>query len=270
MWNKSYLQGLKFDNNKPICFIFTVASGNLPYQMHLFDFLRKTYPNCKVVLLLRDILAVGKKMMPRFDETNTENTFDAIYTINNVDAEKYGFRKIHSFCSQYPVTTDSRDRKSDVVFIGAVKDRLDTIVKAYEKFTNAGLICDFLLVSREPIDNVPEGVIVQNHGIPYSEMLRRTINSRCVLEVTQRGTDALTSRCLEALCYNKKLISDNFRLKDTQYYNPSYIHLFKDVDDIEPSFVKENTEIDYNYKGDFSPLKGLEIIERDLLRSEEE
>ena len=268
IWNKDIVGDLKFDETRPICFIFTLNMGDMPYRMHLFDYLRRTYPNCKLVLLLRDILTVGKRLVPSFDEEKAKQLFDGIYTINVMDAEKYGFRRIHSFCSQYPVETDPNDKKSDVVFIGVVKDRLDTVCRAYEKFTMAGLKCDFLLVSHAPLENVPEGIIVQNKGIPYGEMLRRTVNSRCVLEVTQKGTDALTSRCLEALCYNKKLISDNFRLKDTEYYDPRYMCLFKDIDDVDPNFIKEEVEIDYKYNGDFSPVKGLELIERDLLQAE--
>jgi len=269
IWNKDILGDLSFVADGPICFIFTVGMGDLPYQTHLFEYLRKTFPDCKLVLLLRDILTVGKRLMPSFDEKKAKQIFDGIYTINVMDAEKYGFRRIHSFCSQYPVETDSNDEKSDIVFVGVVKDRLDTVRRAYEKFTAAGLKCDFLLVSHVPLENVPEGIVVQNKGIPYSEMLRRTVNSRCVLEVTQKGTDALTSRCLEALCYNKKLISDNFRLKETEYYDPHYMCLFKDIDDVDPAFIKEDVEVDYNYKGDFSPVKGLELIEKDLLQGED-
>ena len=270
IWNKSFIGNLNFGNNNPICFIFSAGLGNFPYQSNMFDYLRRTYTDCKIVLLLRDILTVGKRLMRGFDEKKAKQIFDAIYTINTVDAEKYGFRQIHSFCSRYPIETAPNDKKTDVVFIGVVKDRLDTICRAYKKFTAAGLVCDFLLVSREPLENMPEGIVVQKQGIPYGEMLRRTINSRCVLEITQKGTDALTSRCLEALCYNKKLISDNFRLKETQYYNPRYMCLFKDIDDVNPEFIKENIEVDYSYNGDFSPVKGLELIEQELLNSENE
>lgn len=265
IWNSAFVGRLDFGNNKPICFIFTGGIGNLPYQSDMFKYLRKTYPDCKLVLLLRDILTVGKRLMPGFDEVKAKQIFDKIYTINNMDAEKYGFQKIHSFCSQYPIETSENDKKSDVVFIGVAKDRVETVRRAYKKFTASGLTCDFLLVSPKPLEDIPKGLAVQEAGIPYSEMLRRTINSKCIFEVTQRGTDALTSRCLEALCYNKKLISDNFRLKETKYYDPRYMFLFTDIDEVDVEFIKENVSVDYNYDGSFSPVKGLELIEKDLL-----
>ncbi len=265
LWNQAFLGDLNFPGNMPICFIFTVAIGNFPYQGNLFEYLRKKYPGCKLVLLLRDVIAVAKRLVRNFDPEKAKKLFDEIYTINTLDAQKYGFKTIHSFCSQYPVEVDADDKKSDVIFIGVVKDRLDTVRRAYEKFTAAGLTCDFLLVSKDEIEGLPEGLIVQKNWIPYSEMLKRTVNSKCILEITQKGTDALTSRCLEALCYNKKLISDNFRLKDTKYYDPRYMCLFENIDDVIPSFISDDVEVDYNYDGAFSPIKGLELIERDLL-----
>ena len=88
IWNRAFLEDLKFEDVRPICFIFTAGMGNLPYQMHMFEYLRKTYPNCKLVLLLRDILAVGKRLMQGFNEAEALHIFDGIYTINMMDAEK--------------------------------------------------------------------------------------------------------------------------------------------------------------------------------------
>ncbi len=268
VWNKSFIGNLDFEENNPICFVFTAGLGRLPYQMRLFSYLRQTYPGCKLVLLIRDLLIVTKRLIPEFDLENAKKIYDEIYTINRAEAEKYGLKLMHSFCSRYPVEASPEDEKSDVIFVGVVKDRLDTVRRAYERFTAAGLKCDFLLVSKNPIENVPEGLLVRDTGISYEEMLRRTVNSKCILEVTQKDADGLTSRCLEALCYNKKLISDNFRIKETRYYDPRYMCLFEDIDEVDPEFIKEEIEVDYNYDGDFSPVKGFELIDTDLSSGE--
>lgn len=274
LWNRSYIGDLNFpDNSKPICFVFTGGfMGLLSYQMKTVKYLRKTYPGCKLVLLIRDLLKVTKHVNQYFDLDEAKRTYDEIYTINTNEAEKYGLKAIHSYCSYYPVETSPQDKKSDVVFIGVVKDRLDTIKRAYEKFTKAGLVCDFLLVSRQPIEGefLPEGLVIQQAGIPYLEMLKRTVNSSCVLEITQKDADGLTSRCLEALCYNKKLISDNFRLKDTKYYDSDYMYLYQDIDEVPVDFIKKQIDVDYHYDGEFSPIRTLEIFERDLLQKEKE
>ena len=264
IWNPSLIGKLDFPEDKPICFLFSGGFGFL-YPMGTFRYLRKTYPGCKLVLLLRDKVVVAQRQSTHFNIEKAKQTFDFIYTTSTIEAEQFGLRLISVMCSVYPVQTKPEDKKSDVVFVGVVKDRLDTVCRAYKRFTAAGLVCDFLLVSRTPIKGVPEGLTVQQHGISYTEMLRRTVNSRCILEITQKDTDAMTSRCLEALCYNKKLISDNFRLKELKYYNPKYMCLFSDIDQVDPSFIQEETTVDYGYCGDFSPVHMLEMIDRDLL-----
>ena len=45
--------------------------------------------------------------------------------------------------------------------------------------------------------------------------------------------------------------------------------MFKDIDDVPLEFLQEESEISYNYEGDFSPIKGLELIEKDLLLRED-
>lgn len=264
IWNPALIGKLDFPEDKPICFLFTMGFMFL-YQMDTFRYLRKTYPGCKLVLLLRDRVAVAESLSRHFNLEKAKPTFDYIYTTSTIEAEKFGLRQISTMCSAYPVQTGPEDKKSDVIFVGVVKDRLDTVRRAYERFTAAGLVCDFLLVSKTPIEGLPEGLTVQQTGISYTQMLQRTVNSRCILEVTQKGTDAMTSRCLEALCYNKKLISDNFRLKELKYYDPRYMCLFSDIDQVDPAFIREETAVDYGYQGDFSPVRMLETIERDLL-----
>ena len=265
VWNSAYIGELDFPEQKPICFVFTVGVGKLPLQMKLLPYLRKTYPDCKLVLLLRDRVEVGQSLIRAIDlKTEAKKIFDLVYTINNQDAERYGFEKMHSFCSRYPVETSEEDAKSDLVFIGKVKDRLDTVRRAYEHFTAAGLKCDFLLIHPEPIDGLPEGLCVQQKGIPYSEMLRRTVNAKCILDVTQKAADGLTSRGLEALCYNKKLLTDNPRIKESKNFDPRFMQVYSDICQVDPAFIKEDVVVDYHYDGEFSPVRGLEKIEQDL------
>lgn len=267
IWNRAYIGELNFSEHKPICFIFTAGVSDLPYKMKLFPYLRKKYPDCKLIFLLRDRIEVSQTLIQSVDLKNeAKKIFDIVYTINNKDAELYGFEKMHSFCSRFPVKTSPDDFKSDVIFIGAVKDRMDTIRQAYEKFTKAGLKCDFLLVHPKPIADLPDGLCVQSKGIPYGEMLRRTVNAKCILDITQRGTDGLTSRGLEALCYNKKLLTDNPRIKESKNFDPRYMHVYFDIRDVDPEFIREDVEVEYGYDGEFSPVRGLEKIEQELER----
>lgn len=263
IWNKKYVGELNFFENKPICFLFGCGTEQA-WRMRLIPYLRKTYPDCRIALLIRDRIAILKRNNPHFNLESAKKTFDRIYTISAVEAEKFDLRLAPVMCSRHPVSVAENDLKSDVVFIGKAKDRTDTICRAYQKFTEAGLLCDFLLVGDAGLTDVPKGLSVSSGIVPYSEMLRRTVNARCVFEVTQKGIGSMTSRFLEALCYNKLLISDNQDLVNTKFYDPTYIQLFEDVEDIDVSFVKRDVTVDYGYKDEYSPIRLLEYIDRDL------
>ena len=73
-----------------------------------------------------------------------------------------------------------------------------------------------------------------------------------------------TLRLKEAVCYNKCLITNNPFVKDSPYYHPDFMQIFKKVDDIDLSrFAKE---VDYKYNGEFSPCKLMErIVDNDKI-----
>lgn len=262
IWCKSLIGDLKFESQKPICFMFACSYVEFR-DMGIFGYLRKHYPGCKIVLLLRDFVSViARNKKVTIDEL--KSTFDEIFTISETDAQKYNFTKIQVMCSNYPVEVYEHDLKSDVVFVGKVKDRLDVVVEAYKLLCKAGLVCDFTLVSSDILQNLPEGIAVRKNPMPYTEMLRRVVNSKCVFEVTQKGIGAMTSRVLEALCYNKKLISDNMELSKLSYYREEYMQLFEAAATIEPEFVKADIEVNYDYNNDFSPIRMLEIVDERL------
>ena len=99
-------------------------------------------------------------------------------------------------------------------------------------------------------------------------MLYRSVNAKCMLDINQTGAVGYTSRFLEAVIYNKKLIADNPSIRSTKYYNPQFIQLVEKMDDIDPEFVKNDIIPDYQYGGDFSPIHLLKQIDDELLKQE--
>ena len=60
-------------------------------------------------------------------------------------------------------------------------------------------------------------------------------------------------RYFEAVCYNKKLLTNNPCVVDLPYYDPRYIQVFNNPSDIDIDWLREDCTVDYGYKGDFSP-----------------
>lgn len=263
IWNKKYLEKVHFNDNKPICFLFGSLSKKY-IDMKLFSYIRKHYPNCKIVLLLRDVVNVCLSKTHLSDVDSLKEIFDVIYSIDEYSVQKYDFKPINVMCSRYPVKKPKDSKKSDVVFVGKAKDRMDTLNEIYTKLTSQGIVCDFtILKDGKAVDAAP-GIKVIDTYMNYEEMLQRTVNSRCILEITQKGISSKSSRFLEALCYNKKLITDVAEISDSKFYNPNYIRIIQSANDINIDFIMSRINVNYGYDGEYSPIKMIEKIDDDL------
>ena len=86
-----------------------------------------------------------------------------------------------------------------------------------------------------------------------------------MFDVNQSGAVGYTSRFLEAVMYNKRFITDNNAVKDTEYYKTGDIFYFEKVSDIPKNFF-EISEANYHYGGEFSPIHLISIIDRELTK----
>ena len=68
--------------------------------------------------------------------------------------------------------------------------------------------------------------------ITYPEYLRQLSASRCVVDICQQNQTGLTRRPLEALFYQKKLITNNPHIKEYNFYNPANILILQETPDI--------------------------------------
>ena len=74
-----------------------------------------------------------------------------------------------------------------------------------------------------------------------------------------------TLRTREAIIYNKKLITNNKRIKEKSFYKEKYINVFKSSSDIDVEFVLRDQNVNYaNYQEEFSPMNFLEFLSRNL------
>ena len=255
-----FLIRTRFDKSKPICFV--VSSYNLP--LDYFKYLRKKYPGCKIVKIYRDLVSVIGSNHPEYKPENVKSYFDLLMCYDYNEAKELGIEYFDEIESIIDVPKSEKYPLSDVFIAAKAKDRLGKILRAYDVFTNYGLKCDFYLTG------VPEDQRVYKQGItyaekymPYKEMLFKSINSRCMFDINQGGAVGYTSRFLEAVMYNKRIITDNSFICGSKYYDPRYIQIIETVDDIDPSFVTKDYEIvDYKYDNDFSPVHLIGKIEK--------
>lgn len=256
-WYPYYFHN-KFSENKPLCFVLI---GRL--SLNYLRYLKSKYPNCRLVLLYRDLRMVTEQLYPDLPDNPI---FDLQMTIDRREAKKYGWCHFEEFESKIDVPISKDYPESDVFFAGKAKDRLSRLMKAYDIFTNAGLRCKYFLTGVSKADQIEKpGIEYSDRFMPYTEMLYHTVNSKCVLEINQAQAVGYTSRFLEAVMFNKRLITDNQDVKTSIFYNDSNIQCISNIEDVSPAFVMDPHIVDYHYKDEFSPVHLIEQIDNELV-----
>lgn len=264
LWYPGYFKN-EFQDDKPLCFVLL---NKFLFSPEYLLYLKEKYKGAKFVLLLRDIMKICNN--PFTNRFINNPLFDLQMTIDREEANQYGMVYFDEYESKIDVPKAKDYPISDVFFAGKVKDRMGKLMTAYDIFTKAGLKCEFYLTGTpEDQKRQLEGVTYADKSMAYFDMLYKTVNTKCVLEFNQEGALGFTSRFLEAVMYNKLLITDNPAVKDTKFYDASLIQYVEKASDIDPQFVLKNADsIDYHYKDEFSPLRLLELIDRELTKHE--
>lgn len=259
IWN-SYIFRHPFSDDKPICFVF--FSRSVLCNSKVIGYLRIKFPGSKFVAFWQDL--VSKVQLKDFDLLKS-SYLDICLSFDQGDCNKYGMTYYPLVYSYYDKISDIKFPDSDVYFVGRAKDRLHTIIAAYERFRDAGLRCDFNITGVKKKDRVYSDLINYCDSLPYIENIEHIKATKCMLEIMQGGGVGFTLRYAEAVMYDKKMITNNQAIKDAPFYAPNRINVFKDLKDIDVRFpVEEPIQIDYGFKENLYPSKMLRFIDNRL------
>lgn len=186
--------------------------------------------------------------------------FDHIFTFEPADVKKYGFEYLGfgGYYSKKDIEIPSTP-KYDLVFTGGVKGgRQETIIELYKYLEKEA--CNFIF----DLNSIPfyEDKNIRYHygWIPYEDFLKTELDSNCILEIVQEGQTGPTLRYFEAICYNKKLLTNNPNIVDFPFYNSQWMKIFNSPEDIDIAWVKKKENINYRYQGEFSPTKMIDKL----------
>ena len=246
-------------NRGRICFL--MFEDMLYYEKWDFSgMLRSQFPNAKIVYFFRDIVGSNPVYL---EWLRYENKADLIYTYDQSDAKKYGW-KWHNL--PYPIERVRNDEKHiyDIFFCGRSKNRYEEIIEAFEHFEKMGLKCAFFIEDVPDNKQKHKSKIRYNTHINYTTYLEYLNKSKCVLEITQKNSAGNTLRVNEVICYGKKLVSNNLHLKDNILYDSRYMQIYNDVREIDTDFICDGGEVEYGTVNQISLSVLLEDISRDL------
>ncbi|NCC01802.1 MAG: hypothetical protein EOM34_14220 [Clostridia bacterium] len=232
---------------------YIVFQTGIKLSDQLINLLKKDY-NCKIALYMPDTIKTifktnNKKKIIRFLKNKQ---VDYVYSFDKHDCVRFGF-KFYDFYSK--TNLSPAILKYDACYVGNCrqKDRIEIINYIADNIKNG-----FYSLTGLNNKDMTSPIILRNKYMTYQEYLNHVNESRCIVDIVNFGQDGLTLRAKEAIVYNKKLLTNNSSILSSEYYDTRYIQIFKDIQDIDFQWIYENTDVEYNYKGDFSPTRIIE------------
>ena len=264
------------------CLIFWITA--LP-EVSL-EFLRKvrhSQPGVKMVLLLWDSLHGNSPLLPEVWLKIFDFKWDLVVSFDREDCREFGFVWIgQSYYSRMTGLTPVGE-KSDIYYVGNDRGRSGRLLAIYRHLQAAGVRCNFCLckeaslkkrlqmvVSREcGTEYDRDGLKIGYQDKPYKQVLQELLKTNCILELLQSGQHTQTVRYFEAVCYNKKFLTNNKGIVDLPYYDARFMRIIDGPEDIDIDWVMKREDVDYGYRGEFSPANILGIVEEHLGKGEE-
>lgn len=163
-----------------------------------------------------------------------------MFTFDPGDAERFGltlipqvYRRVEPAEAPPPVW--------DIYFLGQDKGRFTTLRTLGEAWQAQGLRVH-LRMAPEPHTNyaATSAVEVLPGTIDYQDNIGSIRQAVCLLEIVQKNQTGPTVRCMEALFFNKKLITNNLAILDQPFYHSSRIYVLgHDAPERLASFLNE-------------------------------
>ena len=138
-------------------------------------------------------------------------------TFDRQDSINYNMAYFPQFYRSYNQNVSSAI-EYDFFFCGRDKGRRNIIEKYKSLFSKIGT-CKFLIVETN----------CTSDALGYFEYIKQIEKSRVICEVVQEGQSGLTVRALEALFFEKKLITNNVSIIEYDFYDKNNIYLFSDT-----------------------------------------
>ena len=253
----------KIDNK--ICVIFTTETI-IRVDLKFFKKIKNQYPSCKLVLLVMDSMHAHSMHMKYARSKIIGFNWDLVLSFDKDDCKEYGFSYLGGTFYSKKSNLETSFDVGDLYYIGYNRGgRSNLLFEIYDVMHENNVVCDFEIVGYK--GNKKEGIHFYYDIIPYANVLSNVLGTNCILEILQDGQTAQTVRYYEAVCYNKKLLSNNPNLTKLPFYNSQYMKYFKTAKDIDVKWVKKKENVDYHYNNEFSPIQIIDTLEKDLVKN---
>ena len=205
-------------------------------QACLFYAIKKlTLPEVKLSLWLWNPIKNGRELISDIKLLKTLGV--KCSTFDSEDAKTFNLNHLNTFYNMNVPRDldDDHEIKYDFYFLGVPKDRGDIIKQMQDNLSSYN---NLFVVPLHP-----------SQYITYSENIRNIKSARCLVDITQQQQYDITLRPLEALAYERKLITNNVNIKEYPFYRSNNIFIWG-VDNLETLCEFLSTPYDNSVESD--------------------
>lgn len=117
------------------------------------------------------------------------------------------------------------DYKSDVFFVGKDKNRLSSLMNIDMQLQNNGVRTKFIVVGDRQQRYTSKQKNYLGKHISYAECIEYVKHTKCIFDMVQKGQKGMTLRVVEAMFFNKKLITNNDNILYMDFYDSQNIYV---------------------------------------------
>lgn len=257
LWSRN-LNNIRWDTQTEYYVIF-VSSALYPISAARLLRLQKKYHIHYLLLMMDDWNSFwGRRTHEYFSCIN----FEYVLSFDPRDASEHGFIYVNIPYSMLSERSDA-PAEYDLFYIGTIYDdtnRLKMLLDIYGCLQEEQIHGLFMMTGVKESQQKYADQIIYNKRIPYASAVEQMKKTNCILEIMKQTQSGATLRYYEAVCYNKKLLTNNIGVKELPFYDPRYIKVFEKPEDIDWDWVREQVLVDFHYDGRYAPTRLIDKI----------
>lgn len=148
-----------------------------------------------------------------------------IYTFDKADCKRFEINYNTQFFNKE--ISYSKSATCPLYFVGKDKGRFEIINTVYTYLVRNSLNPLFQMMPDSNNDYKNRNIIC-NRFVEYDEVLKHVQESKAVLDISKPGQIGMTYRAMEALFYDKKIVTNNTHYREFPFYSPESIYFLED------------------------------------------
>lgn len=186
--------------------------------------------------------------LERYPVEDKLSYFDKIYAFDDQDIEKHRFEKLTNYNYLPFLSQEKQQPKYDVLYITSCdKKRIAQLYALTRKFRALGLRYQIFVLGKKAwkyrIKEIfkKSGIIFKRKLIAHEELPKYYQNTKVIIDLMRAGQYGLSFRVFEAMALEKKIITDNEKIIEYDFYHPNNILVINEnFGNIEKDFFNNN------------------------------